>query len=63
VSETPEKSAAGGISGKVVVIGFLVLCFVLAAISLLVTLSGQWFGPEVEPEPPPEIGHELVPRQ
>ncbi len=42
----PEPS---GLSGRAVVVGFLLVCAALAAISLLVTLFGQW-----APPPPPE---------
>lgn len=58
----PESESPRGISGRVVVIGFLVVCFIAAAISVAVTLSGQW-APQPDLEPPPEIGHELVPRR
>lgn len=39
-------------SGRVVVVAFLLICFVLAAFSVLVTLSGRWIPPP-EPEAPP----------
>ena len=39
-------------SGRVVVVAFLLICFVLAAFSVLVTLSGRWMPPP-EPEAPP----------
>ncbi len=50
-----------GFSGALFVGIFLGFCFVVAGGTLLLTWSAQFEKPVVTP--PPEIGHELVPRR
>lgn len=61
MSETaqPEKK---GVNGVVFVVGFVLFCLVVAAGTLVTTIVAQNNAPDVD-APPPEIGHELVPRR
>ena len=47
--------AAPKTNGRLFVVIFLAICLVLAAFSVFVTLSAQWFPPP-EQEPPPIEG-------
>lgn len=61
MTEPAESSKPTGVPGWVVVVAFLGFCFLVAAGTLALTYSAQFDKPEVQK--PPEIGHELVPRQ
>jgi hypothetical protein len=57
MSRTPA-----GISGPLVVVAFLGFCGLVALGTVLLTVYGRQTAP-ADLEPPPEIGHELVPRR
>jgi hypothetical protein len=59
MSHPPKKR---DISGPLVVGSFLGICFLVALGSVLLTVYGRDTAPILE-EPPPEIGHELIPRR